>query len=443
MLNWDEIQNESLEFLRKLVAFNTSNPPGGESEAVSWIDELLRREGLEPVVVSAAPGRDNLVVRLKGRGRSPSLLLDSHIDVVGTNPDEWKVPPFSGEIRDGFVWGRGTLDMKHMTAMSLSVVLTIVRNRLPLAGDLVLAVTADEENGAQLGAFYLAQHHPDLIRTDYALGEVGGISLTVGNRRIFPIQVAEKGICWLRITVEGEGGHGSIPRRSGTLRKVARVLDLLHSLRFPIAPHPAARAFIATLADESGGAAKIILNLVKGGKCARPLLASVVPGSKAPALLAMLSHTCQPTVVSCGDRVNVSPSSAEILADCRLLPGSAPEEMQALIQRRLAGLARVEMVAGHRGHAITHNNPLYRHIANTVSSMDPGAVTTPYLMPGFTNGAAYASLGTMYMGFTPVLMPPTLDYNTLFHAPNERIPVDGFKWGVRTLFETAYGFLAD
>lgn len=440
-IDWEKTESFAVELLQKLVSFDTTNPPGNEAPAIAIVRELLEQQGLRPTVVSMVENRPNLVVRIPGSGRGPSLMLDSHIDVVPADPEEWTVHPFSGHIRDGCIWGRGTLDMKHMTAMSLTVLLTILRQRSRLAGDLVVTVTSDEEDGAGKGAFFLADKHPELVSTDYALGEVGGMNHTINGRRLYPVQVAEKGLCWLRICVVGDSGHGSMPRTDSVPYKIARILARLERLRFPIAPHPAAKAFLEAMADLSGTANGVVLRLVKRGRGASFLIDRLVPGDKAPSLRAVLSHTCQPTTIRCGGKINVIPSQGEILVDCRMLPGMSPEQMKQSVEQEVGDLARVEFIMGHRGHATSMDNPLYHQIVKTISVMDPGAVVSPYLMPGFTNGGAYSALGVKYMGFTPVMIPPTMNPTALFHAPDERIPVDGFKWGVRTLYETVTEFL--
>jgi acetylornithine deacetylase/succinyl-diaminopimelate desuccinylase-like protein len=441
-LDWDAIQDEAVVFLKDLLRLDTTNPPGNEGPAIAYLRERLEAAGLAPVVVEGAPGRPSLVVRIPGRGKGPSLLLDSHVDVVPAEAREWTLPPFAAQERDGHIYGRGALDMKQMTAMSLAVVLTVARNDIALAGDLVMSAVADEEGGANLGAFHLVKHHPDLIRTDYALGEVGGMNMTIEGRRLYPVQVAEKGICWLKLTVKGEGGHGSMPRRGrSAARNIARVVEILDELRFPITPHPAAAGFLEAMAQLSGTSQAAALRLVARGLGSRAILDRLVPAAKRPGLEAILAHTCQPTVVAAGSKINVLPTSGTVLADCRILPGTSPEEMTAAVEKAVGNLATVELVNGHRGHATSTDNPLYRQIIRTVSVMDPGALVSPYLMPGFTNGGAYSQLGTKYMGFTPVMLPATIDFSALFHAPDERIPIEGFRWGVRTLFDVVYQFM--
>ena len=442
--DWEAIQDEAVEFLRDLLRLDTTNPPGNEGPAIAYVKGKLEGAGLQPTIVEGAPGRPSLVVRVPGKGSGPSLLLDSHVDVVPARAEEWTLPPFAAEDRDGHIFGRGALDMKQMTAMSLSVLLSVVRNAVPLRGDLVMTAVADEEGGANLGAFHLVKKHPELVQADYALGEVGGMNMTIEGQRLYPVQVAEKGLCWLKLTVRGEGGHGSMPRRGrSAARNISRVVKILDNLRFPIAPHPAAVGFLQAMASLSKPTQATALRLVARGLGARAILDNLVPAAKRPGLEAMLSHTCQPTVVEAGSKINVLPTAGTVLADCRTLPGMSPEEMLKAVEKAVGDLARVELVNGHRGHATPQNNPLFQQIVNTMAKMDPGGLVAPYLMPGFTNGSAYAQTGTRYMGFTPVMLPATLDFANLFHAPDERIPIEGFRWGVRTLHEVVLGFIAE
>ena len=439
--DWPKIQDEAFTIFRKLLTLDTSNPPGNEALVVNYVRQLLEAEGLQPVTVEDVPGRPNLVLRIPGNGTGPSLMLDSHADVVPTTGQDWSVPPFAGEVKDGCVWGRGAVDMKHMTAMSVAVALTVSRYKIPLKGDLVVTVTADEECGSRHGAFFLVEKHADLIRTDYALGEVGGMNIFVGEKRIYPVQCAEKGIAWLKLTLKGKGGHGSVPRKGTVPAKLTRLLQELSRISFPIQPHPAVQAFLGHLAAASGFPNAMVLKLIRSGKGASLLLDKLVPEDRSAPIRAMLSHTMQPTVIECGTKTNVVPSRAVVKLDCRVLPGTSPEQFAKEMGQRLEGLAEVTLESGLRGNAVSFENPLFDTISKVVSRTDPGAVVSPYLTPGFTNGGAYAHLGIKYMGFTPVMFPPTLVFNSLFHAADERCPVDGFKWGVRTLYEVVADFV--
>jgi acetylornithine deacetylase/succinyl-diaminopimelate desuccinylase-like protein len=441
--DWNRVEEDALALFSRLLMADTRNPPGNESLAVAIVREELVKAGIEPVIVEKIPGRANLVARVPGAGNGPSLLLDSHVDVVGAREDEWTVPPFSGQMRDGCIWGRGALDMKHMTAMSTVVVATLHRLGVRLAGDLTLAVTADEEDGGGAGVQFLCDQHADLVRSDYALGEVGGFSIQVGSRRLFPVQVGEKGACRVTVELAGIGGHGSVPNPDSVPVQLGKVLERLSKLRFPIVPHPAARAFLDALAQASPFPQKLALQCLGRGILASFLLDNVVPADRRHRLRATLSNTCQPTMVAAGERSNVIPTRGTIELDCRVLPGVDPRDMAAEVQRAIGSLGKATLKMGWRGHAAPLQNPLLAQIRKTVSAMDPGAVVTPYLMPAFTNGGIYRATGVVgsYLGFTPVLMPASLDYLSLFHAPDERCPVQGFQWGVRTLFEVVRGFL--
>ncbi len=441
--DWKRLEEEALSLFVRLLRADTRNPPGNESRAVALVREELEKCGLEPRVLEKVPGRSNLVLRLPGVGTGPSLLLDSHVDVVGVREEEWTVPPFAGQTRDGCIWGRGALDMKHMTAMSTATVIALHRLGVRLTGDLVLAVTADEEDGGGAGVQFLCQEHKDLVRADYALGEVGGFSIQVGSQRLYPVQVGEKGACRVTVELAGVGGHGSVPNPDSVPLVLGKILERLSRLRFPIVPHPAARAFLDSLAQASPLPQKLALKCLGSGILSSFLLDHVVPVDRRHRLRATLSNTCQPTMVEAGERSNVIPTRGTIELDCRILPGVDPREMAAEVQKTIGTLGKATLRMGWRGHAAPLENPLLEQIRRTIQVMDPGAVVTPYLMPAFTNGGIYRATGVVgnYMGFTPVLMPPSLDYLSLFHAPDERCPVQGFCWGVRTLFEVVRSFL--
>jgi len=435
-INWAAAGDEALRNLVTLLRFDTTNPPGNELEAIRWVAGVLEAEGLEPVVLESAPGRGNLVCRLKGTGRKGALLLDAHLDVVPVEGQEWTRPPFEGKITDGFVWGRGALDMKHMAAMSLQVMLLAKRHRIPLDGDLVLVLTADEEAGGELGARWLAREHPELLDGEYALGEVGGLTLHVKATRLYPVMVAEKGLLWLKLRVRGAGGHGSIPRRGSAPERAAGLVRQLARKRFPVEPNEAVKRFLGALGDAMGLPSKMVLKLIQVPWVGHGILRSVVrEPERAASLAALLSHTVNPTVMQGGSSVNVIPSEVEIKVDCRLLPGMVPERFVERIQALVGPDVEIEILQQHMGTTVAMDNPLYRCIEAVMAVHEPGAKVVPFMISGFTNGHAYLPLGVKYMGFTPVVLPPGLEFNQLFHAPDERIPVDGFKWGVRVLHE--------
>ena len=435
-INWAAAGDEALRNLISLLRIDTTNPPGNELEAMRWVAGILEAEGLEPVILESAPGRGNLVCRLKGAGRRGALVLDAHLDVVPVEGQEWTRPPFEGKVTDGFVWGRGALDMKHMAAMSIQAMILAKRHNLPLEGDLVLVLTADEEAGGEFGARWLAREHPELLEAEYALGEVGGLTLHVKDTRLYPVMVAEKGLLWLKLRVRGDGGHGSIPRPGAVPERAAELVRRLARKRFPVQPNEAVSCFLDALGDAMGLPTKMVLKLIQVPGIGHWILRNVVrEPERAASLAALLSNTANPTVVQGGSSVNVVPSEVEIKVDCRLLPGTVPERFADQIQALVGPDVEVEIIQQHMGATVTMDNPLYRCIEAVMAVHEPGAKVVPYMISGFTNGHAYLPLGVKYMGFTPVVLPPGMEFNQLFHAADERVPVDGFKWGVRVLYE--------
>jgi acetylornithine deacetylase/succinyl-diaminopimelate desuccinylase-like protein len=233
--NSSSFHQRPVELLQKLLRFDTTNPPGNEAECISFINSLLTEADIETTILAQTPQRPNLVARLAGQGNAAPLMLYGHVDVVTTEKQNWRHPPFSGKIVDGFVWGRGALDMKGGVAMMLAAFLRAKAENQPLPGDVVLAILSDEETGGDFGAKYLIEHHADLFKDiRYAIGEFGGFTFYVGNRRFYMIMVAEKQACWLKATVRGPGGHGAMPVRGGAMAKLSHLLFQLDRHRLPV-----------------------------------------------------------------------------------------------------------------------------------------------------------------------------------------------------------------
>lgn len=437
---WESLENEALELFRQLLRIDTCNPPGHERPAAELLARYLGEAGLRPRILEKEPGRSNLVVRIEGRGTAPSLLLDSHLDTVPATPEGWRASPLGGELRDGFVWGRGALDMKCMTAMSAVVMKLYAQRGQQPGATLVMTATADEEAGGQAGAEWLVTAHPDLIRCDYALGEVGGISITLAGRRVFPVQVAERGLCWAKIVLTGESGHGSIASPKTLPVAAGQLANRLSHLRLPIQVHPAAASFLNGIAPLFGTLPSFALKrLAKGGPDASLWLALM--GRRAQQIRPMVSSTLRVTGIHSGHKVNVVPAEAEIVLDGRVLPGTSPQRLLDLVERVLPATASLQPLLLAHGTAVAVDNPMLRTIKRVLNKMDPHSLVVPALSPGHTNGSAYASLGMKYLGFTPISMPPTVNFADLFHATNERCPIDGFRWGVRTLAQVVESFM--
>jgi acetylornithine deacetylase/succinyl-diaminopimelate desuccinylase-like protein len=329
-----DLHERPAELLQRLLRFDTTNPPGSERACLEWLAGLLQDAGLQITLVAAEPGRPSLVARLPGRGDAPPLLLEGHVDVVSTAGQRWTYPPFAGEIVDGYIWGRGALDMKGGVAMFVAAALRAAATGLALAGDVVLALVSDEESGGDSGAAHLVRERPDLLAgVRYALGEFGGFSLNLGGRRFYPIQVAEKQLCWLRATVRGPAGHGALPMRGGTMARLANLLRVLDRRRLPVHITPVTRGMIEQVAAELPAAAGVLLRGLLDRRVSDRVLDLL--GERGRVFDPLLHNTVNATIVRGGDKINVIPAEATVELDGRLLPGFAAEdlllELQALI----------------------------------------------------------------------------------------------------------------
>jgi acetylornithine deacetylase/succinyl-diaminopimelate desuccinylase-like protein len=436
-VDWEREGEAVVELLAALLRFDTTNPPGDEAECAAFLADHLRGLGVEPEVLSPAPGRANLVARLPGGdGGAAPLLLNGHLDVVAAEADRWRHPPFAGEVHDGMLWGRGAIDMKQMVAMSVVVVGLLARLGVPLRRELKLAAVADEENGCAAGSAYLVDHHPDRVRAGHALGEVGGATHYLGGRPFYPVQVAEKGIAWLRAVASGVPGHGSIPRDDNAVVRMSEFLARVGRRRLPLHASPEVRRFLETLGAVRGGAARTALPLLlRRGWSPVLLRQGVRDPETARVLSAVLRNTVTPTVVHAGHKVNVIPGRAEAELDGRIAVGSSEAELLAEL-RALAGpgIEFEPLAPSHPPTVSPAGGELFDVLAEVVAEHHPGAVAVPFVMPAFTDAKFWSRLGTACYGFAPIrLEPDDPAFASLFHADDERVPVAGLKAGLRML----------
>jgi acetylornithine deacetylase/succinyl-diaminopimelate desuccinylase-like protein len=436
-VDWEREGEAMVELLRALLRFDTTNPPGNEAECIAFLADHLRTLGVEPEVLSPSPSRANLVARVPGGdGGQPPLLLNGHVDVVVAEAGRWRHPPFAAEVHDGAVWGRGAVDMKHMVAMSVAVVGLLARLGASLRRDLKLAVVADEEAGCAAGSAWLVDHHPDEVKAGHALGEVGGATSYLGGRPFYPIQVAEKGVAWLRATATGVSGHGSIPRDDNAVVRLSEFLSRVGRRRLPVHPSPELRRFLAALAAVRGRPAQTVMPLLLRRYLSDVVLRQAVrdPGM-ARLLTALLRNTTSPTVVRAGHKTNVIPARAEAELDGRIAIGSSEAELMAEL-RALAGPGiELELVApSHPPTVSSPDSELFDVVAAVVAEHHPGAIAVPAVTPGFTDAKYWSRLGTICYGFAPIRLDPTdPDFASLFHGDDERVPVAGLKAGLRML----------
>jgi acetylornithine deacetylase/succinyl-diaminopimelate desuccinylase-like protein len=421
------LRDEATALLRELLRLDTVNPPGNETQAAELLRAYLDAEGVACDLYARVPERANLVARLPGRGEGPSLLLLSHTDTVVADPAEWTVDPWSGEVRDGCVWGRGALDMKGHVAAAAVAIATLAREGFEPAGDLVFAATADEEVGQDFGLSWLCREHPDSVRTDYCVNEGGGDWVHVDGRPVYLCSTAEKMSAPFRLRVHGRSGHASMPGiADNALVRAARLVDRLAGFSSPPRLTPETEAFFATLGDVP--APDALARSV--GELPADVRAMVDP---------MLGTAVSPTMVVASQRVNVIPGLCEVVCDCRLLPGDTPADVEPALRALLGAdgydLEWVEAVGGTRSPLAT---PLWDAIASFVAEEEPEARVAPVVSPGFTDSHFLReAFGTVAYGFFPLrTMDPELAAR-LVHSADERIAVEDLELGTRFLLHVA------
>ena len=425
-----DLQQRPAELLARLIRFDTSNPPGGELECVDWISALLEDAGCEVRILARTPERPNLIARLPGRGAAPPLLLQGHVDVVPAR-GEWRHDPFSGDIAEGFVWGRGALDMKGGVAMMLAAFMRATAGGTPPPGDVILCVLADEEAGSDLGANFLVSEHPELFDgVRYSIGEFGGFTMQVAGRRFYPIMVAEKQVCWTRATIRGRAGHGSMPIPGGAMGKLGKMLGRLDRRRLPVHVTPVVRSMVDAIAAELPAASAVPLRGLLQPALTDRLLDAL--GDRTRTFDPLLHNTASVTVLAGGEKINVIPGEVSMEIDCRLLPGFTPQDIFAEL-RALAGVdVDLELVR----HDPTQGEPdmaMFDMLAGTLRELDPSGTPIPLLLPGVTDGRFFSRLGIQTYGFLPMQIPEEMAFMNLIHAENERLPEGSMEFGTRAI----------
>jgi acetylornithine deacetylase/succinyl-diaminopimelate desuccinylase-like protein len=376
---------------------------------------------------------------LPGLGQSPPLLLQGHVDVVPVADQRWTHPPFAAEEADGYLWGRGTLDMKGGVAMMIAAVLRAKEAAFAPTGDVLLCVLSDEEAGGDCGAAFLVAEHPELFEgVRYALGEFGGFTRHLGGKRFAPISVGEKQVCWLNGRIEGPGGHASLPARGGTLARLGDVLTRLDRGRLPVHVTPIARRFVETLASELGPPRSLVLRALLHPRLTDRVLDLL--GEQAALIDPMLHNSVSVTVVEGRAKVNVVPSEVTLKLDARLVPGSTATDACAEI-RALAG-PDLELEV-ERSDTTAPTDPdlgLWEVLVSALRDGDRGVVPIPYLMPAVTDGRFFARLGIQTCGFTPMQLPEGFEFQKLLHAADERIPLDAPEFGMQTILRVLQRF---
>jgi len=437
-LNWSAIQDEAVRLLQSLIRFESVNPPGNETPAAEFVADELRAVGYQPTLLESAPGRGNVIARLPGDGSAPPLLLFGHLDVVPVEPEHWTYPPFEAVMADGFIWGRGALDMKNIVATQLAFMLALKRAGVRLKRDLVYAATADEEAGGLMGVAWLVDNYPDLLEAEYALSEFGGFSLSMGGQRFYMCQTGEKGVAWLKMHTVGQPGHGSIPHTNSAILRLSEAVARLGSTPLPMHISSTARAMVEGLAS-----AQPALRGLLDPQVNPQILAQLKP-EQARMFNALVRNTTAVTGLNAGIKHNVIPSRAEANLDCRMIPGQTVEDVTREIREAVGDDIAIELETLRSSPAIESrfDTPLFAAIVRNLKRYDPEAEVVPLLLSGATDGRYVGWRGTIYYGYSPLRLPDDFNFLETVHGHDERIPVDAFREGVQVFGETVLDFCA-
>ena len=409
------LESRTTELLQRLIRFNTVNPPGNEQDAQDFLKAMLEPAGFECELLSAVEGRPNLIARLRGRSDGPTLALAGHVDTVLADPGDWSTDPWSGELRDGCVWGRGALDMKSQVAAEVVAAISLAEEGWRPSGELLVIVTADEEAGAEFGAQWLCSEHPDKVRCDFMVNEGAGEVMRVGDRQVYGVCVAEKGVFRFTLTTEGEAGHASIPKiGDNALTKLAPLLQRMGDSQPSLELSPEPESLLTAFGFDPSDPERAVQELAE----VDPRMAVLVEP--------LLGVTLTPTMVRASDKINVIPAQASLKVDCRVPPGLGQDHAREKIREVLGDdgfkVEFDEQVVGNRSPI---ESPLMDAISNWVASVDPEAKVAATGLPGFTDARWWrdAFAGCVAYGFFPQREMDFFEAAPLVHGKDERIPV--------------------
>jgi len=427
-LRLTSVEDEAIRICQELIripSVNYGEGKGDESAVAAYVVASLAEVGIDAKIYEAAPNRCNVIARISGTDSTrPGLVVHGHIDVVPANADEWSVDPFGGVIKDGMIWGRGAVDMKNTDAMILAIVRDWARRGYKPPRDIVLAFFADEEAGMTYGSRFMSANHPEVFAgCTEAISEVGGFSVTVADgKRLYFVEAAQKGIHWMKLTALGRAGHGSMMNDENAITELSEAVAKIGKFQWP-------QRYTQTVKDLFREVARVT-GKAYDEKDLRPLLTEI--GSTARMIGATLQNTANPTMLEAGYKANVIPGSASAVIDGRFLPGYE-EEMNATIRSIVGPDITIETISRDIALEVDFNSPLVEAMKAALLREDPEGIPVPYLMSGGTDNKALSELGIVGYGFSPLRLPADLDFMSLFHGVDERIPVDGIRFGVRVL----------
>ena len=411
----------------RIPSVNFGDGNGNEKAISDYVVKSLEEVGVESQVYESAPNRCNVIARLKGTDQTlPGLVVHGHLDVVPADAKDWSVDPFSGELRDGLIWGRGAVDMKNMDAMILAIVRAWAVAGYRPRRDIVLAFFADEEAGSHFGSRYMSAHHPEVFAgCTEAISEVGGFSVTIKNgKRLYFIEAAQKGIHWMRLTALGRAGHGSMVNNENAITRLAAAIERVGNYEWPQRYTKTVKRLFKEIAQASGNP--------YDEKDLRPLLDEIGPTARM--IGATLANSANPTQLDAGYKANVIPGSASAVIDGRFLPGFE-DELNRTMQEIVGNHIQIETITHDIALEVEFEGDLVEAMCRAIISQDPVGIPVPYTMSGGTDNKALSELGIIGYGFSPLRLPVDLDFMALFHGVDERIPVSGLEFGVNALLD--------
>jgi acetylornithine deacetylase/succinyl-diaminopimelate desuccinylase-like protein len=445
----NDIESDITTFLSELIRINTTNPPGNEINAAKYIQNYLASDGFQSEIIESQPGRGSIITRLKGTGEKPNLLLLGHLDVVAANPKEWTVPPFEGLVKDGYVYGRGAYDMKGMVAVEVFTLKLLKQNKIPIKGDILLAATADEEAGGEKGAAWLLKNHKDKVWCPYVINEGGGLAIPQNGVNVYPVQTAEKGIIWFRVKAKGSPGHGSMPNcADNAILRLNKVISALDAYKPQTVYVPTLKEYLAEVARINPELKEKFTELLNNPADSERIIDEIAKKDKALAedIRPRTKTTITPTIVAGGVKENIIPSEAEVVFDCRVLPGQSVEETLATIKGLLKDVGfdklSFELIQIHDGNESTTHTPLYSAITDVLRELEPGCGVTPAMTTGGTDSHFFRETGSIAYGFHPMRPDEPNDLlEKRMHGIDERITIENLVWGTSVLYEAVKRFM--
>ena len=424
-----ELEEDVVKLCQELIqipSVNFGEGKGDEKAAAEYVAAKMKEVGIESKIYESAPNRCSVVARIEGKDKSrPGLVVNGHLDVVPANAADWSVDPFSGAIKDGCIWGRGAVDMKNMDAMILAVIRLWARHNYQPERSIVIVFFGDEEAGGIYGSRWMAEKHAEVFAgCSETISEVGGFSLTLlSGKRVYAIEASQKGIEWMKITAEGVAGHGSMVNNANAVTRLTEAIAKIGNYTWPQRITKTSDLFFQKISELSGKP--------YDRNNLQPLIDEVGPMGKM--IGATLCNTTNPTMLEAGYKANVIPQSASAVVDGRTLPGYEKELLDT-VKSLVGEHVKVESLVSDIPLEVEFGGPLVDAMIAAIKSEDPDGIPIPYLLSGGTDNKALAKLGIVGYGFSPLKLPPDLDFTGLFHGIDERVPIDSLQFGARTLF---------